>query len=112
MEFLTKLVQAASAGENAQLAEIIATQTTIGAKLDAIIQEEKVTQDQENQLVAAVAQVKQDTTDMSGRVDTIITNLTALSSDDPIIGQAINDLTAESATLKGFHANTPIPPTP
>ena len=70
-----------------------------------------MTTQQANDLIAAVKDVKQASTDEGVRVDALIASLQASGSTaDPAVAQAITDLQGVSTNLKAFHATTIIPP--
>lgn len=81
----------------------------IAAKLDQLVTlgAKLMTQQQASDLIANVKDVKQATDDMSVRIDKIVGGL---PTSDPVVAQAVIDLKAEAATLRGFHADTVIPP--
>lgn len=64
--------------------------------------------DQLTQLQTAVAEVKQATDDEAVRVDAIIAALQAGPSDNPVVVQAIADLTETATKLRAFHADQPV----
>ena len=63
--------------------------------------------DQITQLQAAVADVKKASDDEAVRVDSIIAALQAGAGDNPVVAQAVADLTETAAKLRAFHADQP-----
>jgi chorismate mutase len=83
-----------------KLDQIIDSQQTIERSLMALA-------DQLTQLQGAVAEVKQASDEEAVRVDAIIAALQTGAGDNPVVAQAITDLSATAAKLRAYHADQP-----